>query len=583
MFEDTYRMPADERRTIGPFLGNTRVAYFSMEIALHPDMHTYSGGLGVLAGDTARSAGDLELPMVFVSLISSQGYLRQSLDDSGWQDSTADPWSPAQFASPLRAKIALPINGREVWIQPWLHVLRSPIGHDIPVILLDTDLAENDPRDREITHHLYGGDAEYRLRQEIVLGIGGLRLLSALGFSRIKTYHLNEGHAALLALDLLRRYPRPPDQIGDLDIRYDVGPVREMCIFTTHTPIEAGHDAFSYDLVEELLPNYIELDQLHLLCGQEKLNMTRLALTLSGFVNGVAQRHARTTREMFPGYRIRAITNGVHLPTWAHPAFARLYSEHYPSWGLEPEALAQADQLPGTLIWDAHAQAREDLIGMVAETCGVELDPTRPIIGYARRMTSYKRPELLFTDLQRLRAINHRYPFQVVLAGKAHHRDDQGKRHIQNIFGHIRELADEIPVAFIPNYEAGVASKLVPGVDVWLNTPVPPLEASGTSGMKAALNGVLNLSVLDGWWIEACLDGVNGWAIGEDGGNGAARASAEDLYAKLEQAVLPLFHTDRDAWIRMMKQAISKIAPIFNSQRMMQRYASEAYMPLTRT
>ena len=583
MFKDTYRIPEDERCTIGPFLGKTRVAYFSMEIALHPDMHTYSGGLGVLAGDTARSAGDLELPMVFVTLISSQGYLRQTLDDSGWQDSTPDPWTPEQFATPLRAKIALPINGREVWIQPWLHVLRSPVGHDLPVILLDTDLPENDPRDREITHHLYGGDAEYRLRQEIVLGIGGLRLLSALGFSRIKTYHLNEGHAALLALDLLRRYPRPPDQIGELDLKYDVGPVREMCIFTTHTPIEAGHDAFGYDLVEELLPNYIEHDQLHLLCGQDKLNMTRLALTLSGFVNGVAQRHARTTRQMFPGYRIRAITNGVHLPTWAHPAFVRLYNEHYSAWVLEPEALGQADQLPGTLIWDAHAEAREDLIRMVAEHCGVELDPTRPIIGYARRMTSYKRPELLFTDLERLREINRNYPFQVVLAGKAHHRDDQGKRHIQNIFGHMRELAGEIPVAFIPNYEACVASKLVPGVDVWLNTPVPPMEASGTSGMKAALNGVLNLSVLDGWWIEACLDGVNGWAIGEDTGNGAARASAEDLYVKLEEAVLPLFHTDRDAWIRMMKKSISKIAPVFNSQRMMQRYASEAYMPLTRT
>lgn len=578
MFEDTYRIPSDEHGSIGPFLGKTRVAYFSMEIALHPDMHTYSGGLGVLAGDTARSAGDLELPMVFVSLISSQGYLRQTLDENGWQDSTQDPWPLEAFAVPLRAKIALPINGREVWIRSWLHILRSPIGHDIPVLLLDTDLPENDPRDREITHHLYGGDAEYRLRQEIVLGIGGLRLLSALGFSRIKTYHMNEGHAALLALDLLRRYPRPPDQIGDLDLKYDVGPVREMCIFTTHTPVEAGHDVFSYDLVNELLPDYIEHDQLHLLSGMDQLNMTRLALTLSGFVNGVAQRHARTTREMFPGYRIRAITNGVHLPTWAHPAFARLYNEHYPAWGLEPEVLTQADQLPGTLIWDAHTEARNDLIRLVGETTGVALDPTRPIIGYARRMTSYKRPELLFTDLERLRAINRRYPFQVVLSGKAHHRDEQGKRHIQNIFNHIRELAGEIPVAFIPNYEAGVASALVPGVDVWLNTPVPPMEASGTSGMKAALNGVLNLSVLDGWWIEACLEGVTGWAIGEDSGNGAARASAENLYFKLEECVLPLFHEDREAWIRMMKQAISKIAPIFNSQRMMQRYASEAYI-----
>lgn len=578
MFEDTYRVPAGHQRAIGPYLSQTRVAYFSMEIALHPQMHTYSGGLGVLAGDTARSAGDLELPMVFVSLVSSQGYLRQTLDSSGWQSSSADPWQLEEFATPLRAKVALPVDGREVWVRAWLHVLRSPIGHDVPVLLLDTDLPENEPRDRKITHHLYGGDKEYRLRQEIVLGIGGLRLLSALGFSRIKTYHMNEGHAALLALDLLRRYPRPPDQVRDLDLKYDVAPVREMCIFTTHTPVEAGHDVFSYDLVKELLPGYIELDQLHLLAGMDEMNMTRLALALSGFVNGVAQQHARTTREMFPGYRIRAITNGVHLSTWAHPAFARLYSEHYPSWVLEPEMLSRVDQLPSGMVWAAHVAARENLMRVVAETSGVELDPKRPIIGYARRMTAYKRPELLFTDLDRLRAINRKFPFQIVLSGKAHHQDDDGKRHIQNIYSHMRELAGEIPVAFIPNYEASVASALVPGVDVWLNTPTPPMEASGTSGMKAALNGVLNLSVLDGWWIEGCIEGVTGWAIGHNGGDGAARATAEDLYLKLEQAVLPLYHEDRDAWICMMKQAICKIAPFFNSQRMMRRYASEAYI-----
>lgn len=578
MFQDTYHAPDQHQRTIGPFLGTARIAYFSMEIALHPQMHTYSGGLGVLAGDTARSAADLELPMVFVTLVSRQGYLRQTLDETGWQRGDPDPWPLKDYATPLRAKVSLPINGREVWIRPWLYVLRSPIGHDVPVLLLDTDLPENDPEDRNITDHLYGGDAEYRLRQEIVLGIGGLRLLSALGFADIKAYHLNEGHAALLALDLLRRYPRPVDQIGAQDLKFDVGRVRQLCIFTTHTPVEAGHDAFSYDLVSRLLPDYIELDQLRLLAGNDRLNMTRLALSLSGFVNGVAQRHARTTRAMFPGYRIRAITNGVHLPTWAHPAFARLYNEHFPAWGLEPETLTQADQLPGTLIWDAHAEARQDLIRLVSEQAGVELDPARPIIGYARRMTSYKRPELLFTDLERLREINAKFPFQVVLAGKAHHHDDPGKRHIQNIFSHIRELSDELPVAFIPNYEVTVASALVPGVDVWLNTPVPPLEASGTSGMKAALNGVLNLSVLDGWWIEACIEGVTGWAIGEDGGQGAAQASAEDLYRKLELSVLPLYHRDRAAWIRMMQLAICKVAPIFNSQRMMRRYAAEAYV-----
>lgn len=578
MFHDIAYLPDHRALTIGPFLGKTRIAYFSMEMALRPAMHTYSGGLGVLAGDTARSAADLELPMVFVTLISRKGYLFQTIDENGWQHETIDPWRPEDHTVALRAKVAVPVNGREVWVRPWLHVLQSPLGHAVPVLLLDTDLEENHPEDRQITDRLYGGDAENRLRQEIILGIGGLRLLSALGFAGINTYHLNEGHAALLALDLLRRYPRPADQINPGEVIYDVGRVREACIFTTHTPVEAGHDRFPYDLVGRLLPNYIDQDQIRLLAGEHEMNMTRLALTLSGFVNGVAQRHADTTRAMFPGYRIKAITNGVHLPTWAHPAFTNLYNDFYPSWGLEPETLSRADQLPSAAVWSAHSHARDDLIRFVAERTGVTLHHDRPIIGYARRMTSYKRPELLFTDIERLRKINARYPFQVVLSGKAHPHDEPGKAHIQKIIQHIRALENEIPIAFIPNYDAEVARALVPGVDVWLNTPVPPMEASGTSGMKAALNGVLNLSVLDGWWVEACIDGVTGWSIGHDGEHGAAHATAENLYDCLETAVLPLYANDREGWIAMMKASISKITPYFNTQRMMRRYAAEAYV-----
>jgi starch phosphorylase len=584
-YRTPYVMPEDlatqydrNSHTIGPFLGRTRIAYFSMEMALHPDMHTYSGGLGVLAGDTARSCADLELPTVFVTLITRLGYLRQELDENGWQIDHPDPWQPAEFATALRAKVAVPIGTREVWVRPWLHVLASPLGHAVPVLLLDTDLPENHPDDRKITDRLYGGDEEYRLKQEIILGIGGLRLLSALGFGEIDTYHLNEGHAALLALDLLRRFPRPIDQVFGNDVIYDVGRVREKCIFTTHTPVEAGHDRFPYALVHKLLPNYMDLKQIQLIAGPDEMNMTLLALMLSGYVNGVAQRHAETTKRMFPGYRIRAVTNGVHLPTWAHPAFLELYHKHYPSWGHEPETLVQADQLPDTAIWNAHTRARQDLIDFVAARTGVSLDPGKPIIGYARRMTSYKRPELPFTDMDALRRVNARYPFQLILSGKAHPQDENGKRHIQSIHQRIKELSDEISIVFLPNYDLTVAKALVPGVDVWLNTPVPPMEASGTSGMKAALNGGLNLSVLDGWWVEACIDGVTGWSIGHDGEAGAAEASAADLYDKLENVVLPLYYQDRDGWIRMMKAAISKIAPYFNTQRMMRRYAAEAYV-----
>jgi glycogen phosphorylase len=563
--------------TIGPFLGHTSIAYFTMEIALRPEIHTYSGGLGVLAGDTARASADLDLPMVFVTLVSRQGYLRQSFDERGWQQESADPWHPEQHAAPLRAKIAVLLEGREVWVRPWLHVLRSPNGGEIPVLLLDTDLEENHEEDRRITDRLYGGGERLRLMQEAVLGIGGLRILQALGFT-ITTFHLNEGHAALLALDLLRRNPRPGDQVGSGELRYDVAPVRRACIFTTHTPVEAGHDRFDYGLFGQVLANYIEFDQIRLLAGQDRLNMTRLALSLCGYINGVAVRHARTTSQLFPGYTIRAVTNGVHVPSWVHPALAAGFSGIDRAWAYEPASMVRFDRLADEVVWQAHLQAKDDLIALVARHCGVDLDRNLPIIGFARRMTAYKRPDLLFTDLARLREVHRRHPFQLVIGGKAHPHDDGGKALIHGIHALIAELAPEIRIAYVPNYDLGVAATIVSGPDIWLNTPEPPLEASGTSGMKAAVNGVLNLSILDGWWVEACLEGVTGWAIGID----EPRSHGDDaasLYDKLEDTVLPLYYGDRAQWIWMMKQSISKIGSFFNAHRMMRRYAAEAYIP----
>lgn len=570
-------MPNAPTTTIGPYLASTDIAYFTMEIALRAEMHTYSGGLGVLAGDTARSCADLELPIVFVSLISRQGYLRQEITASGDQVEHPDPWTPEAFATPLRAKVAVLIEGREVWVRPWLYVLASGPGLDVPVLLLDTDLHENALEDRRITDTLYGGDQVYRLKQEIVLGIGGLRILQALGFD-IRRYHMNEGHAALLALDLLRRYPRPADQIGLNKMRYDVEPVRERCVFTTHTPVEAGHDRFPYPMMERLLQGYIDTEQVKVISGDDYLNMTRLALNLSDFVNGVASRHAETTTKMFPGYKIRAITNGVHLPTWAHKAFHELFTKDFPAWAHEPETMVRLDQLPDDAVWNAHQAAKSDLIQMVGAQTGVQLDPAAPILGFARRMTAYKRPDLLFTDLDELLQINARHPFQLVMAGKSHPNDGAGKALIRHIHDHIADLRHHIRIAYLPNYDMDLAKYLVSGSDVWLNTPEAPLEASGTSGMKAALNGVLNLSVLDGWWVEAAIEGVTGWSIGQDGGPGQARATAQDLYQKLEAVVLPLYYNDRARWIWMMKQSISKIACYFNTQRMMRRYAAEAYL-----
>jgi glycogen phosphorylase len=560
---------------IEPFLSRCRIAYFSMEMALRPEIHTYSGGLGGLAGDTARSAADLDLPMVFVTLVSREGYLRQEIDVEGRQVDHPDPWEPSEWATPVGAMVAVPIEGRQVWIRPWLYVLTCPIEHSVPVLLLDTRLEQNAPEDRAITDRLYGGDDAWRLKQEIVLGIGGELLLQALGF-RIETYHLNEGHAALLTAALLRRYPRTRRlSTGDV-LDYDADRVREACVFTTHTPVEAGHDHFSYDLVERLIDGLIPIGQLRLHGGEDRLNMTRLALNLSGFVNGVAVRHAETTRQMFPGYTIRAVTNGVHVPTWTHPAMARLFQEIAPAWGHDPEALIIADTLPDDALREAREEARADLRAEVRRRTGIELRPDLPVIAFARRMTGYKRPDLVFEDLERLRAIHAARPFQLVIAGKAHPRDEGGKALIWDIHRVMNELQGSVPVAFLPGYDMALAKVMVGGADVWLNTPRPPMEASGTSGMKAAVNGGLNLSVLDGWWIEAWIEGVTGWAIGAD--DRRHEDDAQDLYDKLEGGVLPLWYDDRERWTWMMKQAIGKIAPRFNSQRMMRRYASEAYL-----
>jgi len=554
------------------YLHTTHIAYFSMEIGIRPEVHTYSGGLGVLAGDAARSAADLDLPMVFVTLASREGYLCQEIDCDGVQIDGADPWKPEEYTRPLGAMVSVEIEGRAVWIRPWLYELKSPLGRQVPIILLDTKVAENDPGDRAITDRLYGGNEIDRIKQEIVLGIGGERMLRALGFG-IRTYHLNEGHAAFLALSLLHRHHAAAETANPQSRA--VEQVRHQCVFTTHTPVEAGHDRFDYNDACRVLGDFVELEQLKKLAGNDRLNMTRLALSLSGYVNGVARRHAETAQHMFPGFEVRAVTNGAHVPTWMNPWIAKLFAEVAPHWMSEPVSLIKADEISDEALWSAHQQAKAELIAEIARSSGVSMQFDVPLLGFARRMTGYKRPDLLFNDPELLRLIHARHPFQVVMAGKAHPRDQEGKALIRAIHGHMSKLAD-IPMAYLPNYNMALAAKLVSGADVWLNTPLPPFEASGTSGMKAAFNGVLNFSVLDGWWLEGWDEGVTGWAIGADWDNSAAHAA--DFYQKLGDTVLPLYYEDRPRWIRMMKQSIAKIGSVFNSQRMMRRYATEAYV-----
>lgn len=557
------------------FINTERIAYFTMEIGLRADIPTYSGGLGVLAGDTVRSAADLELPLVTVSLVNRAGCFHQRIDEDGRQQEEPDSWDPAQYARPLQARVVVPIEGRDVWVGGWLYVLEGHMGGRQPVILLDTDVAENTAEDRELTHYLYGGDLSYRLKQEVVLGIGGVRVLHALGF-RVRQYHMNEGHAALLCLELLNRYAYPSWDVRTGESPYDIPQVRELCDFTTHTPVEAGHDKFPYDLVQRVLGDFVDFPTLKRLAGDDQLNMTRLALNTSEYVNGVAKRHAETSRHLFPGYRVRSVTNGVHPFAWTFPAFARLYDEHLPGWCHEPELLVRAECcITDDAIWQAHEKAKRALLGTVRALTGTDLDPACCTLGFARRMTAYKRPELLFADRDRLRAIAGRHPVQIVMAGKAHPHDQDGKRAIEALHAHMRDLAGEVTAVFLPNYDMALAAAMVAGVDVWLNTPLPPWEASGTSGMKAAFNGVPNLSVLDGWWSEGRIEGVTGWAIGD---GGAGEQDAASLYDKLEQVVLPLYYQDRPGWVSVMKGAIAKNASFFNSHRMMRRYASDAYV-----
>ncbi len=557
-----------------------QIAYFSMEIGLTDEIPTFSGGLGILAGDTLKSAAELNLPMVAVTLLSRKGFFRQILDAEGNQSEEPEDWDPAEHMRLLPVKIDLTIEGRTVSVTAWCRDIICPATEwKVPVFYLDTNLAENSEEDRTITDHLYGGDARYRLKQEIVLGMGGVLILNALGL-RIKKYHMNEGHAALLTLDLLRRFKRDIESVWDEKKVWDEERVRDLCVFTTHTPVEAGHDRFPYPMVREILGDIIPLDEIKKLAGEEDFNMTLLAMNLSQYINGVAKKHGEVSRRMFPGYEIKAITNGVHTHTWVSPSFARLYDRFLPGWANEPEIFVRVDRVPPADIWAAHSSAKKELIDYVNSVTKAEMDYDTLTIGFARRATAYKRAEMLFSDMERLKRIGGG-KLQVIYAGKAHPKDMGGKKIIHEVFQKIEELKGSIKIVFLENYKIGVAKKLVAGVDVWLNTPMRPREASGTSGMKAAHNGVLNFSVLDGWWIEGFVEGETGWSIGPEPTESPVSNNAvdsEDLYRKLEEEIIPLFYENRAGWIAMMQNAIGKIAYYFNTHRMMRRYVTEAYI-----
>jgi glycogen phosphorylase len=555
-----------------------RVAYFSMEIALDPALPTYSGGLGVLAGDTLLSAADLGLPMVGVTLLYRRGYFRQQLDSAGNQEELPEEWRPEDLLSAVEPRVTVEIEGREVRVRAWRWQIQGIGGHVVPVYFLDTDLEPNPRWDRRLTDTLYGGDDRYRLCQEVVLGIGGVRLLAALGYSTIDTFHMNEGHAALLSVALVEQRLAGKPLSGAT--RDDLEALRRRCVFTTHTPVPAGHDQFPRDLSERVLGR--ERAEALERAGRFHdglLNMTNLALHASHYINGVGMRHGEVSRGMFPNYPVRAITNGVHAARWTSPSFAALYDRHIPEWRRDNNYLRYAVGIEHQEIAAAHAVAKASMIEEIREHSGIALDPSVFTIGFARRATGYKRPELLLTDLERLRAIATRIgPLQIVYSGKAHPLDSSGRQAIRNIFQAAERLAGRVPIVYVENYDLHRARFLTSGVDLWLNTPQRPQEASGTSGMKAALNGIPSLSILDGWWLEGHIEGVTGWSIGHDE-NGPADpvAEAASLYEKLESVIVPMFYGRPDSYRAVMVSAIAFNGSFFNTQRMLRQYAQNAY------
>jgi glycogen phosphorylase len=558
-----------------PDLSARRIAYFSMEIALSPDLPTYSGGLGMLAGDTLRSAADTAAPMVAVSLVHRRGYFRQHLDSVGQQTESDVPWSPETLLPSAQQVVRIPMQGRQVSVCAWRFDVVGVAGHVIPVFLLDTDMEVNDLYDRRLTDHLYGGDTYYRLCQETVLGLGGVALLRQLGV-KPEVYHMNEGHAALLGIGLLqeRLGGAPLEQANEADI----AAIARCCVFTTHTPVPAGHDQFGPDQMYTVLGN----ERGHAIerfgCMHNGLlNMTYLALRFSRYVNGVAMQHGKVSQEMFPDYHVHSITNGVHAATWLSQPMQAMLDEEIPDWRHDNNYFRSVYGIAPAKIANCHELAKQRMITEVSKRAGMQFNPKMLTLGFARRVATYKRASLLFHDPKRLAKIAKKIGgLQILFAGKAHPADVAGKGLIRDVFESAASLkASGIRILYLENYDWELGALLTQGVDVWVNTPRRPYEASGTSGMKAALNGVPSLSVLDGWWVEGCAEDVTGWAIDDADDEDGEAAS---LYDKLENKIAPLYSRP-NAWARIQQHCIGVNGTFFNTNRMLGQYFNNAYFP----
>jgi glycogen phosphorylase len=608
-----------------PDLAGNRIAYFSAEFGLHNSIPIYSGGLGILAGDHCKEASDLGIPLVGLGFMYPQGYFHQRMSSDGWQEAEYEPFN--RLESPIHQALTQAGAPVQIAVEIDHRTIVAVVGQvrvgRVTLYLIDTDVPENQPWDRELSARLYGGDHNARLRQEILLGIGGVRVFRALGLSPA-VWHANEGHSAFLMLERVREFVQAGRSHAEA-----IELVRQSTVFTTHTPVPAGHDVFSFHQIEQHFGDYWEqlgmTREAFLQLGAHPdnpgtgFNMTALAMRLAGHVNGVSREHGRVSRAMWrslwPGLEedrvpIRSITNGIHAPTWITPEMNQLYSRHLgPDWterADDPAIWHRVTDIPDNELWTARQALKRKLMSFIRERAraawmqgrmqphqvlatGTLLDPEALTIGFARRFATYKRATLIFSTLARLQQMmqDRWRPVQIVFAGKAHPADEPGRQFIHQIYAYCKDHAIGGHVAFLEDYNMHMAKYLVGGVDVWLNTPRPPMEASGTSGQKAALNGVPNLSVLDGWWQEG-YDGANGWAIPSSGHLGDSHSQdmhdAEHLYRLLEHDIVPLYYDrDRDGiprgWLQIVKDTIRTVAPRFCTRRMVKEYMDLQYAP----
>ncbi len=541
---------------------NHQIAYFSAEIGISSNLPTYSGGLGVLAGDHIKSAADLKINMVAISLLYKEGYFKQIIDQEGKQREVYPKFVPEPILSELSHIFSINLNGKEIFIKACVYNHQSINGFTVPIYFLDTDISENDDETRGITLRLYSGDNRHRILQESILGYGGMKLLEILNQTNIKKYHMNEGHCSFIVLDLLKKY------------KGDIKKVRSKCHFTTHTPVPAGHDQFEYKLVKEILGNLISDDISLPSMNHNKFHMTELGLQFSKTANGVSKLHGDVAQKQFPWRDIGYVTNGVHHYTWVSNSFAALFDEFFPNWQYEPESLKNIDKVDSNALWDAHFKAKTELLHFANSQLSKALDPNILTIGFARRAATYKRAQLIFKEPEKLIDLGAG-KIQLVFSGKAHPNDKEGKELISGIIQNAKDFEGKIKIIYLENYNMWLGKLITSGVDVWLNTPLRPNEASGTSGMKSALNGIPNLSILDGWWDEGCNDKVNGWSIGSSEHVDDDR-DVSSLYETLKLDVIPTFYDDRERWISIMRNSI-KTGVDFTSQRMLKDYQKLYY------